>query len=78
MSNKWEVTEDGYFKRSRYVECPSGEIIGYISSVYADKSEWRPSIGGFQEPYVGPYVTEDLARKAVEQAVANQSKCKDK
>ena len=78
MSNKWEVTEDGYYKRSRWVESPFGEIIGYIFSVSADKSEWQPSIAGFQEPYVVSYVTEDLARKAVEQAVANQSKCKVK
>jgi hypothetical protein len=73
-----EVTEDGYYKRCRYVEYPSGKIMGYISSVSAGKSEWQPSIGGFQEPYVGSYVTEDLARKAVGRAVANQSKCKGK
>lgn len=66
MSEKWEIVEDDYHKRLRLVEYPSGRIVGTVSGcIYNPRDSWFASREG---KALGDYVTEGLAKKAVELA----------
>jgi hypothetical protein len=56
----------------RYVEHPSGKIVGEVvcdGSTYDPGAEWGAFLRGAKVPHIGDYVTESLAKKAVEAAV---------
>ena len=67
----WEVVEDGYHKRSRYVQYPRGLIIGSVEGCNCDSSKpWGAFIEGPKNllKHVGDYTTEAQAKRAVESA----------
>ena len=70
MSNKWEIDEDGYEREQRLVSYPSGLIVGRVCGSNYDKNSgwiaWREE-KEVQEN-LGTYVTEGLAKKAIEAA----------
>ena len=66
---RWELVEDGYHREQRFVENGTGLILGCVRGSVHDNSGWGAFTDGAQGPKrVGLYVTEDLAKKAVEQA----------
>lgn len=69
MTHKWELVEDGYHRRSRYVEFPSGRIVGGVSGSTFENDGWDAQASGCN---IGSYITEDLAKRAVEAAVTSQ------
>ncbi len=76
-TRKWEVIEDSYWKKSRYIQYPSGLIIGHVRGSNCDSSQpWTASTDGRDGrgggERVGDYVTERLAKKAVEVAIAKR------
>ena len=79
MNNKWELIEDGYEREQRLVSYPSGLIVGRVCGSNYDKnsgwSAWREG-KGVQEN-LGTYVTEGLAKKAVEAAQPSEPSRKE-
>ena len=73
ISNQWEVTEDGYNRNLRLVQYPSGFVLGYVSGQnYVSTAEWDVSVFNKSTSLcklIGRYVTEGLAKKALEEAV---------
>ena len=67
---KWEIVDDGYNREFRYVSYPSGRIIGEVSGcVCYSKSEWSAGLRSSKGyTLIGAFVTEELAKKAVENA----------
>ena len=69
MTRKWELVEDGYDRRQRLVEFPSGLIIGGVSgSTHRDGGWYAFTDGKDGCKRIGSFVTEDLAKRAVEEA----------
>jgi len=71
---RWELVEDGYYKRSRYVQYPTGLIIGHVQGINCDSSKpWRACLDGTKgiNP-IGDYTTEGLAKRAVEAAQSSR------
>ena len=69
MSNKWELIEDSYDRELRLVSFPSGLIVGGVRGSVHSKDGWYANTDGAQgRKNIGRYVTEDLAKKAVEEA----------
>lgn len=70
QQRKWEVVEDRYHRCLRYVLYPSGLIIGHVQGKNADPhASWTASTDGQDGgKRIGTYVTEGLAKKAVEAA----------
>lgn len=68
---KWELVEDGYHRRQRFVEFPSGLIIGGVGGSRHSNDGWYAFTDGAKGvERIGSFVTEDLAKKAVEAACA--------
>jgi len=78
MKEVWEIVEDGYYKRIRLVRYPSGLILAMVSGCNCDQRKpWdafaeTPSNAGL----IGQFVTEGLAKKAVENWVKSLRKSK--
>ena len=67
---KWELIEDGYHRDFRLVNA-DGLIVGHVrGSAYEVHRGWCAAIDG-KDRYqsIGSYVTEDLAKIAVEKAL---------
>ena len=67
----WVLIEDGYHKRSRYVQMPSGLIIGHVEGCNCDSRQpWEAFVEGANNllRHVGDYITEAKAKEAVENA----------
>jgi hypothetical protein len=75
-SNRWELTEDGYHKESRYVDRSTGQILGIVRGNNYDSTEdWDASLKiPRNDPYIGAYTTEGMAKRAVENAVTKLRK----
>lgn len=67
---KWELVEDSFTtRRQRYVEYPSGRILGRTSGRPGAIAEWYALTETTHGVHLlGIFVTEDLAKKAVEAA----------
>jgi hypothetical protein len=69
MTMKWELYEDGYNRRQRLVRFPEGLIVGGVSGSNFDSQGWYAHTDGAEGvKRVGYFVTEDLAKEAVENA----------
>lgn len=66
---KWELVEDGLYRDQRLVNFPSGLIVGGTRGTTFDNRGWDAWTDGrnILKP-LGKYVTEDLAKRAVESA----------
>jgi hypothetical protein len=67
---RWELVEDAYHKKSRYVLYPNGMIIGHVDGTpYETSAPWYAAIDGQngRKP-IGTFTTEGLAKRAVEAA----------
>lgn len=67
---KWELIKDGYHREQRYVEWPSGKIVGGTRGTVYENDGWYAGAG----ETLGVYVTEDLAKRAVEAALAEKKR----
>jgi hypothetical protein len=69
MNDKWELIENGYRRRQRLVSFPSGLVIGYTNGSTHDGEGWDAMLDGpAKRKWIGTFVTEDLAKNAVEKA----------
>lgn len=78
MSNKWELAEDGYHRRQRLVNYPAGLVVGHTSGSNHNNDGWYAATDGPDGlKRLGEFVTEDLAKKAVENAQPSLPSKKD-
>jgi len=69
MTTKWELYEDGYHRRQRLVRFPDGLIVGGVSGSNYETQGWYACTDGAEGvKRIGYFVTEELAKKAVEAA----------
>ena len=63
---KWELYEDGYYRKHRLVQMPSGLIVGGVSGTNHNSEGWYAYTDGKNGPArIGTFVTETLAKNAV-------------
>jgi hypothetical protein len=74
----WELIQDGYCKRSRYVEYSSGLIVGHVEGKPYDSSEpwYAATDGAGGRKNIGTYTTENMAIQAVVKAIEKARKMK--
>ena len=67
----WELIQDGYCKRSRYVEYSSGLIVGHVEGKPYDSSEpWYAATDGVEDERISDvHCTENMAIQAVVKAI---------
>jgi hypothetical protein len=78
---RWELIEDGYNKISRYVQMPSGLIIGHVEGCnYGSKRPWEAFVEGANNllRHVGDYTTEAKAKEAVENSQSQRKAATEK
>jgi hypothetical protein len=69
MNGKWEVVEDGYNRRLHFVQSGTGLIIGHVEVSNYDSDNWYAGTDGPEgRKRLGDFVTEALAKRAVEVA----------
>ena len=73
ISYMWEVIEDAYHRRIRYVKYPEGQIVGDVSGEnYNSSAEWDASTRLTKDRHIGYYTTQELAKKAVESFIKSK------
>jgi hypothetical protein len=70
MKTEWELIEDGYHREWRLISYPTGLVIGGVRGSIHQRNDgwcgWTDGANGRKN--IGDYITEDLAKRAVESA----------
>jgi hypothetical protein len=76
---EWELIEDGYHREQRLVAHGTGLIIGGTRGTTYEKGGWYAWTDGTDgQKRLGTYVTEELAKRAVENAQPSPPSPKDR